>query len=170
MVISKKAKWVIDLLLFNAKWAIFSYIMATIMYFLMKCWWCLFCTGRWPGVLQWYLPETTVEEQTCRSTRTHFLESEQTSSCLLVSVLTFASCSEKKQHNHFSFFLLELTIYNTQGEYANHYNAKVVAYLKEIKREKSMRWFVFDQLFYFLYRHQTEFFKKSIYKIRCCWG
>jgi hypothetical protein len=46
--------------------------------------------------------------------------------------------SEEAARPFYSFFF-EPTIYHTQGEHANHYNTKDVAYLKEIKREKSMR-------------------------------
>lgn len=64
-----------------------------------------------------------------------FIQSEQcvTSLC---SYFCFV-LSEKAAKSFYSFVFHEHTIYHTQGVDANHYNTKVVAYLKEIKREKS---------------------------------
>ena len=72
------------------------------------------------GFVYCQLTETTVREQTCRPTRTHYPESEPTSPCLFSLMLWF---SGEERNTGLTRPVLEPTIYmyHTRGEHANHY-------------------------------------------------
>ena len=72
---------------------------------------------------QCQLTETTVRRQTCRSTRTHYSDSEPTSLCSFSLMLRAQRRSNKYQFYNLQFDPtgLELRFYRTRGEHANHY-------------------------------------------------
>ena len=78
----------------------------------------------WQGEL------TTVIGQICRSTRTHYSDSEPSSLCSFSLILR-----SQRRSNKYQFYILCLTkpqfvptIYRTRGEHANHYATDAVPY------------------------------------------